>query len=209
MKRCQSIETCFFLKIVVNTTILCILVVVKEKPDFQAGKKWEWYEGPISPARPVGWDGKRGLAGNSVLLGQRTVEEICVQKLGEDEDVRFRTWIFHDWKHLMHMMHFCFSQAGVPDCRVVSSCTYGSQKTGRANSKQDIFQDNWSATYRNWVFQDFIGFGALATWSQPLKPRRRSHPWDGSRQHHLTPGPKGYWGNAEFSRLAAMLLALS
>ena len=40
-----------FLKIVVNTTILCILVVVKEKPDFQAGKKWEWYEGPISPAR--------------------------------------------------------------------------------------------------------------------------------------------------------------
>ncbi len=34
-------------------------------------------------ARPFGWNGKRGLVGHYVLLGQRTVEEICVQQLGD------------------------------------------------------------------------------------------------------------------------------
>ena len=84
----KSIEKCFFLKIVVNTIILCVLVPLKKKL-IQSWQKmgviwgahlcgiWSW-----NPARPVGWDGKRGLAGNSVLLGQRTVEEICVQQLG-------------------------------------------------------------------------------------------------------------------------------
>lgn len=201
----------FFENCCEHNYILCVLVPLKKKL-IQSWQKMGMIWG-ISTARPVGWDGKRGLAGNSVLLGQRTVEEICVQQLGVQKMSGQGHGFFMIGSTWWIMMHLYFPAKQMYQTAEWSAVALMVHKRLEEPTQNNIFfiffprqlvrnisQPGFSGFHRIWCQQ---------TWSQPLKPRRRSHPWDGSRQHHLTLGPKGYWGNAKFSRLAAMLLALS